>query len=95
MDALVAILSQLPWVNIIGELSGAISPSASSAPALLYDVMQVMTGLHILGKGARYVADRTPWKWDDHAALWLVRATAEAIDWLSRFVTANDVKVKR
>ena len=88
------ILLALPWIDLIaGFVSSSVPPATTGA--LLYDVVQAFSGLLVIAKGAKYVAEKTPWEWDDGPAGYLVGMLAGIVAFLANAITANTTEAPK
>ncbi len=83
------IILALPWIDLIAGLFGGAQAVPATTGALLYDVVQAFSGLYVIAKGAKYVAEKTPWEWDDGPAGYIVGLLAGVVAWLANLMTAN------
>ena len=91
MEILIAVLSNLPWVNLIGDaITGTIVQPPASVGGLLYDVAQFLSGLWAIGKGGRWIAEKTATPKDDKFWKRYLYWVGLAIEGLSNLASAND-----
>lgn len=81
------IVSLVPFINLLLDAFGS---DAGQAGGVVYDVIQVLAGLHVLAKVARWTAEFTDPEWDDKWSTIAVNKLAKAIEWLSNLASANE-----
>lgn len=87
MELLMTLLANAPIIDLVGDLIGGTAPTSTGG--LIYDVSQFLGGMLVIAKGCNWIAERTPWEWDDRPALWLVLAIPRAIAWLADLSAGN------